>query len=258
MDKIELPYNLNDIELLFKMVNDLQMSKSKEVKKEDIWQHVGQKKDVRYSYAFNALKLLGLIDMDYGKAWLTTLGASLAYVTGEKRNALLAKNLPEIYSSMLKWIYHSDTGAMTPKDMQLRFVTTYGNNAVARTVLESAINTFMHYCHHISLAKYSGRGSASKAEITEFGRKVLDGSAPEITLNQQADSGDSQRKQPPEQRQPSKQMDYSIQINTPDRSFEWDIKAEGDLAALDIAVTAIKEDWARTKGVTLTKPKSKE
>jgi hypothetical protein len=237
-EKVAIPYN-TDTTVLGKILDDLKNSGSEGVNLKTLWANIGESNNQNKSYTLNMAKFLNLVDTDGAKVWLTPLGRSIGYVSGDKRNTLLAQNLPEIYMTMFKWIKYSPTEDMFANDIKVKFINTFGD-LTSPLLLDRAIASFLHYCQYIGLIKYVGKGRGAKATLTEFGKKVLDLPTEEV------------KKEPAKEdlvkRESLLEGEYPIRIYTRDRIFDWDIKTEADLDVIDSVIKSIKEIWRSKKG----------
>jgi len=240
--KIVPPYN-TDTTVLRKIIDDLKNSGSDGVNLKTLWANIDETKNLNKSYTLNMAKFLNLVDTDNVKVWLTPLGRSIGYLSEEKRNTLLAQNLPEIYMTMFKWLKYSPTEDMLANDFKVRFINTFGDLS-SPVLLDRAIASFLHYCESIGLLKYVGRGRGAKAILTEFGKKVLD-----LPQEDVKNGTPKQPKQELSKSEPSESLqgEYPIRITTKDRVFDWDIKTDADLQVIDSVVNSIKEIWKSKK-----------
>ena len=235
-----IPYN-TDTGVLGKILDDLKNSSNEGIHIKTLWANIGQTDNKNKSYTLTMAKFLGLLDSDGTKVWLTQLGRSLGYVSGDKRNTILAQNLPEVYKTMFKWIKYSANQEIFANDIKVRFINTYGSLS-SPIILDRAVASFLNYCQYISLIKYSGKGRGAKAALTEFGKTVLDLPKEDGKPTESETLSSKEKKEPIEKDLPDDAI-YPIRITTRDRTFDWDIKTEADLSVIDSVVNSIKTSW---------------
>lgn len=244
-----LPYNVN-IDVLFKVVDELRTAGQGGEKKAVVWQHIGQDKKASYSYVFNMAKALGFIEDDYTTAKITSFGKSVGFLSGEKKNETLARNLPALYNTILKWVYYSDAKELETNDIKSRLSSS--GITLPDSVLDAGVGTFAHYCERLGILRYIGRGKGTKVVLTDFGKRIFGSSTTDMSAqdNKSEEVDTSRSGDTPQQKQGiAVAGEYVVRIITPDRDFVWDIRAISDLpqfkAILDATEKAIEEDWKR-------------
>jgi hypothetical protein len=243
-DNVVIPYNA-DMIILGRILDDLKNSGTDGVNLKTLWANIGQSNNLNKSYTLNMSKFVNLVDTDGTKVWLTPLGRSIGYVSGDKKNTLLAKKLPNVYMTMFKWIKYSATGEMFANDIKVKFINTFGNLS-SPVILDRAVASFLNYCQYIGLLKYTGKGRGAKAMLTEFGKNVLDISIEEPKVDTPKTSSQTPSKESADIKLPEN-ANYPVKIITRDRIFDWDIKNELDLAVIDSVINSIKQSWKSKK-----------
>jgi len=239
-EKISIPYNTDTV-ILQHILDDMKNTGNEGISLNTLWADISATDNPNKSYTLNMAKFLKIIDTDGIKVWLTTLGRSIGYLSGEKRNTLLAQNLPEVYMTMFKWIKYQD-GVMFANDAKVKFINNYGN-IMSTSLLDRGITSFFKYCQYIGLLKYTGKGRGAKVELTDFGKKVLD-----LRFEETKKESPKQEQliEPPiTEASLPKDAVYPIKIITRDRIFDYDIKSDTDLTVIDSVINSIKDSWKK-------------
>jgi len=240
-DEIQLPYNL-DIKLFEDILNDLKSTSQNEVKLGTLWVNVSASGNPNRSYTLNMTKFLDLTDNDKTNVWFTDTGVqSFKYASGEKRRTILAKNLPDRYMSMFKWI--KNAGEMPSGEIKGEYVKNFGKPKTSSIVFDKSIAAFLTYCDYLKIINYVGKGNAAKAVITSFGRNVLDQGDAEVPTTNESSAVSEPPKQEPEKKLELSRGVYPIIIKTPDREIPYDLRTENDFKVLDTIIASIKDDW---------------
>ena len=240
--KISLPYNL-DVKLFEHILNDLKSTGKNGVKLGNLWINVSAAKNLNRSYTLNMITFLEIADSDKTNVWLTDFGVqSIKYASGKKRRTILAKQMPDQYLAMFKWIKSNEE--MTTSEIKGQFVVNYGVPE-STLILDKAISSFLIYCDYLEIINFSGKGQGSKAVITKFGSTVLDQDSDE---EENSDSSVSSSDAVTLAVTPSDDAvlpkgTYPIIVKTTDRDFNWDVKSDSDWAVIDSVIASIKEGW---------------
>lgn len=250
MEKDLLPYNTS-VDILSKILTELKMAGKEGVLKETLFKNIGD--EPRNSYTLTQLRFLNLIEGEGTKVKLTKLGVEVVYAQQDAKNAMLIRNLPDKYLTMAKWIFHSDGGVMLISDMKSRVINSF-ESGLNPIVIGKAVTTFLNYGKYIGLLDEGAKQNT--AMITVFGKKVL---ALEASVPVPESQSTQNVPQPPQTQGgalPAQSTgmstlpigtSYPVRIITTDRDFVWDVKTDADLAVIDAAITAIKENWIEWK-----------
>ncbi|MCE2507146.1 MAG: hypothetical protein J4F36_11925 [Nitrosopumilaceae archaeon] len=237
-DQEQLPYNL-DIKLFEEILSDLRTTGQNEVKLGTLWVNVSASGNPNRSYTLNMAKYLDLVDTDKTNVWLTDFGVqTFKYSSGDKRKITLSNKLPERYKAMFKWIKNS--GELLTSEIKGEYVKNFGAPK-SSIVFDKAITSFLTYCDYLKIIKYSGKGNAAKATVTEFGRTVFDQESSEI--QQETTLTTESPKQETVKKIKLPKGVYPIIIKTPDREIPYDIRTEKDFPVIDSIIASIKDDW---------------
>ena len=239
--KFALPYN-TEIEVLDKMLTDMKNTGNEGINIDTLWINIKEANNKNKSYTLNLAKFLNLVDTDGKKVWLTNIGNSIRYVSGDKKNAVLAKNLPSTYLTMFKWINLTKDGEMFANDLKVQYINNYESPS-SPVILDRAMATFLNYCQYIGLVKYIGKGRGAKAVITTFGRNILNMPADEIKPEQHKSTEHNEEQK--ETLTLPEDATYPIIIKTNDRYFPWDIKSTTDWTVIDSVIKSIREGWEK-------------
>jgi len=241
----KMPYNV-DMKILDKILAELSHTGEKGMGITQMWTNIGEVKNLNKSYSLNMAKFLGLVETQGNTVKLTSQGR-LAIISNEsKRKEMFAKNLPEKYEAMYKWIKFRPKQQMLSGDLKTEYFKTYGDIS-SKLLLERVIATFMKYLEHIGLAQCAGKGQGAKIILTDFGQRLLDlpiyqrGTLekPGITASPLKDET-----LPPENEENA--AEHPIKISSPGRfPFFHDIRSESDWKVIDSFVESIKEDWKK-------------
>jgi len=240
-EKYPLPYYAR-MEILLRIVDEIKGSKNKNGIS-DVYRNIKADKASKI-FALRLGRFLGIVESDTKNFWLTDLGYRFSLLATEKKQALLAENLPNYYITFLKWIRDSKNKTMTMEDVKSEILSNFTNWRPSERVLHESLLTFTDVCEYAEIITFikGSRGSKTRIELTDKGSQILSGLPVSDELEERGEEAEEIPKEmtiPKEQSSKNK----SLVILFQGKKFEHCIDDEIDWEVVDKAVESLKKKW---------------
>lgn len=240
-EKNDLPYNFS-MDAAWMIINELPNTPESGGDIDKLFKDAGLAKIGGKSFILRFIQFIDLAETEGNTIRVSKIARSLAFMK-EDKTKILAKNLPEPYTMMLKWIKNSEKGELSPREIMAKYSLDL-DYAKSKIMLERGITTFIRYASDLGLIDSSGKGRAASYRLTGFGA---------LNLNQQktaepVTSISSSKIEPTAITEQTKLPTgtYPIKIIAPDRTpLTIEIHTEADWTAIESFITAIHESWKK-------------
>src|SRR3989338_102287 len=237
--KTNIPYGAQ-IKIVEKMINEVPSLGSEGLDLQTFYNNISEGKNQNRSFSLTFVKFLGLIDSNKAKVWSTDLGKKFAHVSSSDRKKFLVKHFPQLYKTILKWIYYGNGKEMSLSELRTKYVETYGGD-IAPALLNGAITSFLNYANMLGVIKYIAQGSMSKAVLTELGKNYFDNQSEEQEPEKKEIKEESEEKK-------EKPKGYHVNLSASDRyPVTIEIHTDADWDVLESIIKAYRQAWKEKK-----------
>lgn len=248
-EKYPLPYygRINIVNSIIGELKGATERKEKIIIKRNIRQST-----VGITFSLSLGKFLHLLDSDSKRIWLTDFGYRYSMLSQQQQKELVAKNLPDAYVTLLKWIKNSEQRMMTIDTLKDEILKNFIEWKPTERVFYESLLTFadvVKYCHLADFVKGS-RGSSSRFKITEEGINFFD-SGNFATSSENTDKSETKGDRDQRNREWYIQNPFNLNMTegTTVRlisnlgAIEKKIETDGDWDKLKIIIDHWKEIW---------------